>query len=93
MKAVTGKKLREAGFQAHEREIVKLAVGLGFSVGYSHYKAHMLVESEEKIIEISARAGFSETFYFEAEELMISTLAYLDFLLCRILYSCPLPLC
>jgi hypothetical protein len=42
-------KLTETGFQAHEREMVKLAIGLGFSVDYPHNKAHVLVESEEKI--------------------------------------------
>jgi len=58
------RKLREAGYGTHEREIVKLAVGLGFSLRYPHNKAHVLVESEEKIREISNRAGFSHSFYF-----------------------------
>jgi len=64
MIAVTETKqmLRQVGFQAHDREIVKLAVGLGFTVVYPHNKAHMLVESVETIAKISTRAGFSEYF-------------------------------
>ena len=61
-------KLIKAGFQAHEREIVKLAVGLGFTIAYPHKEAHVLVESEEKIRVISIRAGFSTNFYSDVEE-------------------------
>jgi len=56
-------KLIEAGFQAHEREIVKISRELGFSLIYPHNKSHILVESEGKIVEISTRAGFTEDFY------------------------------
>ena len=54
--------LREGGYGAHEREIVKLAVGLGFSLSYPHNKAHVVVESEENLRDISTRAGFSKDF-------------------------------
>jgi len=59
------RKLREGGYQSHEREIVKLCRELGFAIAYPHNKAHVLVESEEKIREVSTRAGFSKTFYSE----------------------------
>ena len=60
----------QAGFQAHEREIVELATGLGFTLTYPHSKAHVLVESEEKIVGISMRAKFIKNCYFEVGELM-----------------------
>ncbi|MCX6001446.1 MAG: hypothetical protein NTY79_02755 [Chloroflexi bacterium] len=60
--------MKEAGYEAHEREIVKLAVGLGFNLRYPHNKAHVLVEPEEKIREISTRAGFSAGFYNDVKE-------------------------
>lgn len=58
----TKQKLIKAVFQAHEREIVKPVVGLGFTVDYPHNKANSLVESNKKIVEISAGVGFSDVF-------------------------------
>jgi len=62
------RKLREGGHQSHEREIVKRCRQLGFNVVYAHNKAHILIESEEKIREISTRAGLSYDFYNDAKE-------------------------
>ncbi|MFA5065073.1 MAG: hypothetical protein WC566_06380 [Dehalococcoidia bacterium] len=47
------RKIGEAGFQAHEREIVKLSRELEFTVTCPRNKAHVLVESKEKIVEIA----------------------------------------
>jgi len=65
------RKLREGGYQSHEREIVKLCRELGFSVAYPHNKAHVLVESEEKIRQVSNGAGFSRRFCEDLEEMNI----------------------
>jgi hypothetical protein len=55
-------KQSEAGYKAHEREIVRLAVVLAFTLAYPHNKAHVLVGSEELIVEVATRAGFSSSF-------------------------------
>jgi len=52
-------------------EIVKPAKVLEFIIVYPHNKAHVLVEAEEKIREISTRAGFSESFYNDLEAMTI----------------------
>ena len=50
-------KLMKAGFEAHEREIVKLAGGLGFTVNYHHSKGHVVIKSVKKLEEISTGEG------------------------------------
>lgn len=67
------RKLREGGYKSYGQEIVKLCRELGFNVAYPHNKAHVLVESEEKLIEISAKAGFSRGFYKDLEEITINS--------------------
>jgi hypothetical protein len=51
--------------------MVKLAVGLGFTVACPHNEAYVQVESEDKLVEISTKAGFSASFYNDVENIII----------------------
>ena len=53
--------IRERGYDYTEREIVKAAKELGFSLVYPHNKAHIKVEGEQRLVDIAARAGVDKS--------------------------------
>lgn len=67
------RKLREGGYQSHEREIVKLCRELGFSVAYPHNKAHINLRNEQQLRDISNRAGFSNGFFDDIDAMIINS--------------------
>lgn len=70
--AITGlrRRLREDKYLVIEREIVRFAKELGFTVVYPHNKAHIKVESEQQLRDIAESAGFSDGFYDEIESML-----------------------
>jgi hypothetical protein len=66
-------KLKKGKCLLIEREIVAFAKELGFKVVYPKNKAHIRVESEQQLRDITEGAGFSEGFYDEIEGLLTNT--------------------